>query len=98
MILSADTWPALDMLPNWLPDGRILFLRLSKLNGELQPPQIYTIQPDGSDLTQLGQLSIREPYAVYDLDVNANQLVYDYVGAGGNNGNNGVWISNLDGI
>ncbi len=45
LALSDPNWRNIDVLPHWLPDGHILFLRYNKVNGQPQPPQIYTIAP-----------------------------------------------------
>lgn len=90
----------IDVVPTFLPDGRILFLRYPLVSGQVSQPHIYTVRPDGSDLTMLGELRLgdsgSERFVISALDASAEQLVFVYVGLLPTP-NNGVWISNLDG-
>jgi Tol biopolymer transport system component len=95
-LLSSDTWKNIDTMPDWLPDGRILFLRYSRVNGETLPPDIYAIEPDGSGLTRLGTIHTTDPIAIYGLRTAGDKLVYNYLPAG-ESANRGIWVSNLDG-
>ncbi len=97
---AGDNWKDVDLLPHWLPDGRLLFLRYNRLEGQIYPPEIYTINADGSGLEKLGTIQLSDPYndpfAIYALDVSANQLIYNH-GANRESPDDGVWISDLDG-
>lgn len=94
--ISNDTWKNIDVLPDWLPDGRILFLRYNRINGEHQPPDIYTIQPDGSELSKLGTIQTSDPVSIYGLSTVGERLVYNDAPAGDSD-YRGIWVSNLDG-
>ncbi len=86
----------LDILPHWLPDGRIVFLRYARTGGETLPPDVYAIDPDGSGLEQLGTIHSVDAFAIYTFDVSADSLVYIYYPAG-DSPFAGVWISDLSG-
>ncbi len=86
----------LDILPHWLPDGRIVFLRYAHEDGDTLPPDIYAINPDGSGLEQFGTINAVDAFAIYTFDVSADRLVYIYYPAG-DSPFAGVWISDLSG-
>ncbi len=86
----------LDLLPHWLPDGRIVFLRYARQSGDTLPPDVYAINPDGSGLEQLGTINAVDAFAIYTFDVSADSLVYIYYPAG-DSPFAGVWISDLSG-
>lgn len=95
--IGADTWKQnIDVLPQWLSDNRILFLRYNRLQGSVRSPAVFTIAPDGSDLQQLGVLQVSDPFAVYSLELQGDRLIYGYL-ASAATPNDGVWISDLDG-
>lgn len=89
-------WKSIDVLADWLPDGRILFLRYSRIQGEILPPDIYSIAPGDERPEKLGVIETTDPFAIFSLDASESQLVYNYFAPGGSP-SNGVWISNLDG-
>ncbi|MBI5961098.1 MAG: hypothetical protein HY866_20330, partial [Chloroflexi bacterium] len=95
----ANQSPPIDVVPRWMPDGRIVFLRYTGEGEEFESPHIYTIRPDGSDLQQAGQLQTTQRFAVYALAVSADgKLAYNLWGNDSQfQSLNGVWISNLDG-
>lgn len=93
--MGEDTWKSIDVAPTWLEDGRILFMRYSRVNDENQPPEILVIAPDGSGLEQLGTLEAATGFAAFALDVQADQLVYNYFRS--DDAENGLWTSALDG-
>ncbi len=94
--LSDNNWKNIDVVPRWLPDGRILFLRYNRLQGTVQPPLIYTIQPDGSGLEKLGEIADSEAFAVFAIDVTATQLLQISF-LSNDSPRRGVWVSDLDG-
>ena len=94
--LTAKSWTGVDISPRWLPDGRILFLRYSRQNGVVLPPDVYVIAPDGSGLQRIGRLAVSDQFAVFALDASATHLIYNYDSQGGSP-MDGLWISDLDG-
>ncbi|MCC6805500.1 MAG: hypothetical protein IT319_21650 [Anaerolineae bacterium] len=94
--LSNDTWKNIDVMSDWLPDGRIIFLRYNRINGNHLPPDVYTIEPGGSRLTKLGALLSSDPLAIYGISVAGDRLFYNYTPAG-DSIFRGIWMSNLDG-
>jgi Tol biopolymer transport system component len=89
--------PPIDVVPRWMADGRLVFLRYIGKGMDFNPPYVYTIQPDGSDLQQVGQLQTSGNFAVYALAVSADgQLAYNRWSADEQNVS-GVWISDPDG-
>lgn len=94
--LSNDTWKNIDVMSDWLPDGRIIFLRYNRINGNHQPPDVYTIEPDGSGLTKLGALLSSDPVAIYGMSIAGDKLIYNYMPAG-DSIFRGIWTSNLGG-
>ncbi len=94
--ISVDTWKNIDVFPQWLPDNRLLFLRYNRLQGTIMPPMIYTVALDGSGLQRIGTMATDDPFAIYALDVQDNQLIYGYA-ASSETPNNGLWMSDLDG-
>ncbi len=91
-----ETMTTLDLLPHWLPDGRIVFLRYASQNGDTLPPDVYAINPDGSGLEQLGTINSVDAFAIYTFDVSAEGIVYIYYPAH-DSPFAGVWISDLSG-
>jgi hypothetical protein len=91
---------AIDITPTWLPDGRLLFLRYRRTEGQFFPPDIYTVNPDGSGLTQLGTIQLSDPFndplPIYAMDASATHLVYAHASQRGMP-DDGIWISNWDG-
>jgi dipeptidyl aminopeptidase/acylaminoacyl peptidase len=89
----------IDVVPRWLPDGRIVFLRYSGEGEEYDPPYVYTVQPDGSDLQQVGQLETPQAFAVSALAVSAEgKLAYNlWTGIDEFEDLSGIWINDLDG-
>jgi dipeptidyl aminopeptidase/acylaminoacyl peptidase len=95
---NAD-WGNVDLLPRWSGDSaRILFLRYSGGGGEVNPPELFTIAPDGSDLRRVGVIETAAKLPVYALDwsPDGTQVAYNYW-APDEEANNGIWFSNLDG-
>lgn len=94
-----DTWTGIDLAPDWTPDGRILFLRYSRVDGQIMPADIYTVTVDGQE-EKIGTIQLSDPFndpvSVYNLDVEGDQLVYIHA-APNAMPDDGVWISNLDG-
>ena len=86
----------IDQLPHWLPDGRILFLRYQRVDGDFTAPDIYAINPDGSGLEQLGTLTSPDTLAIYQIDVSADRIAFIYLPAR-QSPLSGVWISDLNG-
>lgn len=93
---EASNLPPVDVCPRWLADGRLVFLRYGD---DQTSPYLYTVQPDGSDLQQIGQIKAHERFSVYALAVSAdNTLAYNlWVHDEPYLAQSGVWISNLDG-
>lgn len=94
--LNGHTWKDIDVLPHWLPDGRILFLRYNRIDDEFAAPDVYTINSDGSGLEQLGTIPSPDPVAIYQIDVSADRIAFIYFPAGASP-LTGVWISDLEG-
>lgn len=94
--MGEDTWKSIDVAPTWLKDGRILFLRYSRVNDENLPPEIFVIAPDGSGLEQLGSIEEASGFAAYSLDVQADQLFFNFFQTG-RDPENGLWTSAMDG-
>jgi Tol biopolymer transport system component len=96
---TEDTWDGVDLAPDWTPDGRILFLRYSRIAGQHMPANIFTVTVDGEE-EQLGSIqlsdSFNDPISVYNLDVEGNQLAYIHA-APDEMPDDGIWISDLDG-
>ncbi|MEP7292908.1 MAG: hypothetical protein ABI835_14085 [Chloroflexota bacterium] len=93
---SSDDWHDIDIAPTWLPDGRIVFLRYSRVNDVIAPPEILVIAPDGSGLEKLGEIEMSAGFAVYALDATEDHLFYNYF-LPHDVPENGIWTSNLDG-
>ncbi len=94
--------PPIDILPRWLPDGRIVFLRYVQETGadgaDTIQAQIYTIQPDGSDLQQMGQLAGVDGPNVSSLSIAGDgTLAYNLVLRSETESLRSIWISDLDG-
>lgn len=89
----------IDLLPTWLPDGTLMFLRYPNRAGSdmVMPPEIYTIALDGGSLTQVGTLDVSDNWAVYSMTALGDRLLYVYSAANADNPNNGIWVSNIDG-
>ena len=95
--LSGGDWTNIDLIPHWTSDGQIVFLRYNRLSGEVMPPEIYQIAPDGSGETLLGSLSsTNDPFSIYNFDISGDSLIYAYSSQSGSP-SDGVWISDLDG-
>jgi Tol biopolymer transport system component len=89
--------PLIDVVPRWMADGRLIFLRYIGKGMNFNPPYVYTIQPDGSDLQQVGQLQTTGNFSVFALAVSADgQLAYNRSSTDVES-LSGVWISDLDG-
>jgi Tol biopolymer transport system component len=88
--------PPVDICPRWMTDGRLIFLRYGD---DPTAPYIYTVQPDGSDLQQQGQISTPQKFAIYALDISLqNQLAYNFwINDEQYRAQSGVWISDFDG-
>ena len=98
MDAPANQSPPIDVVPCWMPDGRIVFLRYTGTGEDYESPYVFTIQPDGSDLQQVGQLQAAQRFAVYALAVSSEgKLAYNMWVGDANQNLNGVWMSNLDG-
>ncbi len=93
--LGAD-WLDIDVFPRWTSDGKIIFLRYSRKSGQILPPEVHEIAPDGTGDRTLGTLLDPDPFAVYALDVWRDKLVYAYTSQAGSI-SDGVWISDFDG-
>jgi hypothetical protein len=93
----ASVQPFIDVVPRWMADGRLVFLRYTGKGEDFDPPYVYTIQPDGSDLQQVGQLQTTGKFAVSALAVSADgHLAYNRWSRD-DKSLNGIWISDLDG-
>jgi dipeptidyl aminopeptidase/acylaminoacyl peptidase len=96
---TEDDWTGIDLAPDWMPDGRILFLRYSRIAGQFMPADIYAVSIDGQE-EKLGTIQLSDPFndplSVYNLDVEGSQLVYLHA-APNELPDDGVWISDLDG-
>jgi Tol biopolymer transport system component len=94
-----DTWTGVDLAGDWTDDGRILFLRYSRSDGQHMPANIFTVTLDGEE-EQLGTIQLSDPFndplSVYSLKVEGEQLVYVHA-ANREMPDDGIWISNLDG-
>jgi hypothetical protein len=99
MTVPASESARIDVVPRWMPDGRIVFLRYSGEGEDYDPPYVYTVQPDGSDLQQIGQLEAPARFAVSALAVSAEgRLAYNlWSGNDELKPLSGVWISDLNG-
>jgi Tol biopolymer transport system component len=95
----ANQAPPIDVVPRWLPDDRLVFLRYTGQGDDFESPYVFTIQPDGSNLQQIGQLQTPHPFAVSALAVSdQDQLAYNlWINDSAYQNLSGVWISNLDG-
>ncbi len=93
---AAGDLPPVDVCPRWMADGRLVFLRYGD---DPTSPYIYTVQPDGSDLQQAGQITTSQKFAVYALAVSQEgTLAYNfYTNDSDFQDQNGAWISALDG-
>lgn len=91
-----DSWERIDLAPTWLPDGRILFLRYSRIDDETPPAEIYAVQPDGSNQEKLGELDTSGTFAAYAMVATEEHLFYNYY-VNGDAPENGLWMSNRDG-
>jgi len=83
-----STANVLDWSPDWSPDGsQILFARSHA--SPVWRSEIWTINPDGSGLHQVGNLNGQGP----DWSPDGSKIVYfNYVEGGGD-----IWIANADG-
>jgi Tol biopolymer transport system component len=89
--------PPIDVVPRWTADGRLVFLRYTGQGTNYDPPYVFTIRPDGSDLQQVGHLETDQKISVSALAVSAEgQLAYNWRSSD-NEALSGVWISDLDG-
>jgi Tol biopolymer transport system component len=91
-----DSWEGIDLAPTWLPDGRILFLRYSRIDDETPPAEIYAMEPNGSNLEKMGELDSSGTFAAYAMTATEEHLFYNYY-VNGDAPKNGVWMSNRDG-
>lgn len=91
-----ERWEGIDAASTWLPDGRIVFLRYSRVGDTNPPAEIYAIQPDGSNLEKLGTLENSDDFGAYALSASQDHLYYNYF-LGSENTKNGAWVSELDG-
>lgn len=100
---SDDFEGDIDLLPTWLPDGSpsgtLTFLRYPNRTERdtVVQPDIYTINPDGSDLTPVGTLNVEDNWAVYSMSAIGDRLMYVYYAADLDNPNNGIWVSDANG-
>ena len=94
--IEEDNWSSIDLAPNWLPDGRIIFLRYSRVSGEIVPPEILALDRQGGEPERWGTLENSGTFAVTALEATEDRLFYNYF-AGNREGENGVWMSSLDG-
>jgi Tol biopolymer transport system component len=89
--------PPIDVVPRWMADGRLVFLRYIGKGMNFNPPYVYTVQPDGGDLQQVGQLQTTGNFSVFALAVSADgQLAYNRSSTDVES-LSGVWISDLNG-
>ncbi len=94
---SGSDWTNIDLVPHWSQDGQIIFLRYSRLDGQIMSPEVHQIAPDGSGETLLGTLtSTNDPFAIYNFDVGHDKLVYAYASQSGSD-SDGLWMSDFDG-
>lgn len=89
-----------DLWPRWLPDGRIIFLRYSVNQGEVAPPSLYAIPPEGGEPQLLGILPRDDDDPDFALthispSPDGTQVVYSIGRFAPNSA--GLWISDIDG-
>jgi hypothetical protein len=94
----SDPTVHIDVVPTWFPDSkRILFIRYTYAN-DLLVPTLYSIALMGTDLKQVGSLSVYGfGTTVLAIAADGNQLAYNFSPGNKNEVKNGLWVSDLNG-
>lgn len=93
--VSNQEWKNIDVLPTWLDDGRIAFLRFGRETREdLLPLEVHAVSPETSETELLGTLEALKTFWIYALDANASHLWYNYNFH--ETPERGIWFSDLN--
>lgn len=97
MMREVETTAWIDLSPRWLPDGNLLFLRMTQTGEEISPTYLYRVAPDGSGLEQLAALP-GERLQVYWFNVSpdTSRIAYGFEYRGDDR-QYWVYTSDLDG-
>ncbi len=100
--MDDEDWGRLDVVPRWLADGRLAFLRYDtreRSAGSMSAPDLMVYDLNAQTVASIGRLIIGEgnPYAIYKFDISADgqTLIHNFY-SGGSNVRNGVWLSEIN--
>jgi hypothetical protein len=88
----------IDIKPQWLSNGRLLFLRLQTVSGiDNLTNTLYIVDADGGNPERAGMLTA-ETLAVYALAISPDDryVAYNHSAASGQEERNGLWIYDLE--
>ncbi len=76
--LTADDWPAIDLLPQWSADGSSLyFLRFSRSDGVDEPTTLYRFDDTSEPPVEVGALHTHGIGATYALAAHNEQVAFN---------------------
>jgi Tol biopolymer transport system component len=101
--ITDDDWGMIDVVPRWMQDGRLAFLRYTNEtldDSSLVAPSLMTYDVETETLETSGIVSIGEgaPYAIYHMDISHdNQTIVHNFETSRNDEMRGLWTLNIDG-
>ena len=74
---TADDWPAIDLLPQWSPDGSLYFLRFSRSDGVDEPTTLYRFDDISEPPVEVGALHDHATGSTYALAAHNEQIAFN---------------------
>lgn len=100
---GSDDWGRLDVSPQWLPDGRLAFLRLTRLENEDRetfPPHIMVYDPEDETIESLGviEVGLGQSLGIFEMFISGDgqTIVHNMNMHLNDSPTNGIWHISIE--